>query len=1048
MPKPTDPRAFPDDLAALFAHPSAAFRGKPFWSWNGRLEKEELLRQVRVFKEMGMGGFFMHSRTGLKTEYLGDEWFELINACSDEAERLGMEAWLYDEDRWPSGSAGGLATEDPRYRSKVLRLAIADADQFEWPETAAFVAAFVARFDEEKPLAFSECAPLGYGDAPPGAGRRVLLFTTELMPGHSFYNGFSYLDTLQREATEHFLKITHERYRERCGERLGHSIRGIFTDEPHHGTVMCENNENRAGRDQRWTTPWTESLFADFESAWGYDLRAHLPELFLFPEGRRVSRVKWHYMELLQRMFLENWARPLHAWCRGHGLQLTGHVLHEDSLVAQAVPGGSAMRYYEHLDVPGVDVLALHNRNYWIVKQLASAARQLGKKWMLSELYGCTGWQLDFAGHKRIGDWQALLGVNVRCHHLSWVTMAGEAKRDYPASIHFQSAWHRQYAAVEDYFSRLHVLMQRGEAVCDVLVVNPVESTWAQIHPGWAQWLGALDPELEKLEQTYRDVFAWLSAAHVDFDYGDEEHLARLGRVERDEYGALLRVGEAAYRVAIVVGMVTIRASTLRLLDEFAEAGGHVVFAGEPPAYVDATTSEAASELACRTTRVPLDEASFSAGVCAASRTPLRVDAGGTRDLMCRVRRDGGTWIVALLNTSETAWLRGVRLSLTATGSVEEWECATGVRFQQSAWGGGKTLEWTTDLTPLGERVFVVVPEPDAGLSPRAAFVAAGAVAIEGPFPFELEEPNVCVLDFAQHQLGDGAWQAALEILQLDGVLHAQFGMEPRSGVMLQPWAAERWGSGGLAGQARPLRLRFAFDVAALPAGAVELLIENPRGFRIRVNGAQVEPPDEPGWHIDPCFRRVPLPAQALRLGANVLELETTFTGGTALEAVYLLGAFGVALDGPLPRLIAMPARLAAGDVTGQGLPFYSGRITYRLPMPSVPPATGSVKLDLGAFGGAVAQVRAPDTDAGELVAWPPFTADITALAAAHRELLCDVWLTRRNTFGPLHLTPREQPAIGPMSFRSEGAEFSREYQLFPAGLLQAPRMIFGNARG
>ncbi len=1043
MPKPTDPRACPDDLAALFAHPSAAFRGKPFWSWNGKLEKEELLRQVRVFKEMGMGGFFMHSRTGLKTEYLGDEWFELVNACSDEAERLGMEAWLYDEDRWPSGSAGGLATEDPQFRSKVLRLVIADPAHFAWLEEAAFVAAFVARFDEGNPLAFSECAPLAYGDAPPADGRRVLLFTTELMPGHSFYNGFTYLDTLQREATEHFLKITHERYRERCGERLGHSIRGIFTDEPHHGTVMCENNENRAGRDQRWTTPWTESLFADFETAWGYDLRAHLPELFLFSEGRRVSRVKWHYMELLQRMFLENWARPLHAWCRAHGLQLTGHVLHEDSLVAQAVPGGSAMRYYEHLDVPGVDVLGLHNRNYWIVKQLASAARQLGKKWMLSELYGCTGWQLDFAGHKRIGDWQALLGVNVRCHHLAWVTMAGEAKRDYPASIHFQSAWHRQYAAVEDYFSRLHVLMQRGEAVCDVLVVNPVESTWAQIHPGWAQWLGALDPELEKIEQVYRDVFAWLSAAHVDFDYGDEEHLARLGRVERDENGTLLRVGEAAYRVAIVAGLVTIRESTLRLLDEFAQAGGQVIVAGEPPAYVDATTSEAASELACRTTRVPLDERSFSAGVCAASRTPLRVDAGGTRDLMCQVRRDGGTWIVALLNTSESAWLRGVRLSLAATGAVEEWECATGARFQQPAWGGGKTLEWTTDLAPLGERVFVVVPEPDAGLSPRAAFIAAGAVAIEGPFPFEIEEPNVCVLDFAQHQLGDGAWQAAMEILQLDGALRAQCGMEPRSGVMLQPWAAERWGSGGLAGQAHPLRLRFAFDVAALPAVAVELLIENPRGFRIRVNGAQVGTPDEAGWHIDPCFKRLPLPARALRLGANVLELETTFTDGTALEAVYLLGAFGVALDRPQPRLIALPTRLAPGDVTGQGLPFYSGRITYRLPMPSVPHATGSVKLDLGAFGGAAAQVRAPGADAGELVAWPPFTADITALAPAHRELLCDVWLTRRNTFGPLHLTPREQPAIGPMSFRSEGAEFSREYQLFPSGLLQAPRVLF-----
>ena len=66
------------------------------------MHQDELFRQIGVLKDMGMGGYFMHSRTGLATEYLGDEWFRLINACADEGARLGLEAWLYDEDRWPS----------------------------------------------------------------------------------------------------------------------------------------------------------------------------------------------------------------------------------------------------------------------------------------------------------------------------------------------------------------------------------------------------------------------------------------------------------------------------------------------------------------------------------------------------------------------------------------------------------------------------------------------------------------------------------------------------------------------------------------------------------------------------------------------------------------------------------------------------------------------------------------------------------------------------------------------------------------------------------
>src|SRR5690625_4665748 len=93
-----------NQIYPLYLEPTNEYRGKPFWSWNGKLEKDELLRQIHVFKEMGFGGFFMHSRTGLATEYLGDEWFDLINVCAEEAEKLGMEAWLYDEDRWPSGT--------------------------------------------------------------------------------------------------------------------------------------------------------------------------------------------------------------------------------------------------------------------------------------------------------------------------------------------------------------------------------------------------------------------------------------------------------------------------------------------------------------------------------------------------------------------------------------------------------------------------------------------------------------------------------------------------------------------------------------------------------------------------------------------------------------------------------------------------------------------------------------------------------------------------------------------------------------------------------
>ena len=70
-------------------------------------------------KEMGFGGFFMHSRTGLETEYLGEEWFRLINRCAEYGKERGLMPWLYDEDRWPSGSAGGMVTQEEKYLSLI-----------------------------------------------------------------------------------------------------------------------------------------------------------------------------------------------------------------------------------------------------------------------------------------------------------------------------------------------------------------------------------------------------------------------------------------------------------------------------------------------------------------------------------------------------------------------------------------------------------------------------------------------------------------------------------------------------------------------------------------------------------------------------------------------------------------------------------------------------------------------------------------------------------------------------------------------------------------
>ena len=1024
-------------LLSDFASPGIEYRGKPFWSWNGRLDREELFRQIQVFKEMGFGGFFMHSRTGLATEYLGNDWFALTNACADEGARLGLEAWLYDEDRWPSGSAGGLVTQDAAHQAKFLSLRPVPANEFNWSDAADAVAVFACRLDGVNATAVRRLASGETVDS--SAADTVLIFSIERQAPGTFYNGFTYLDTLRREATDAFLKITHDQYAVRCGDRLGTSIKGIFTDEPHRGPVMCGfslSNPNRL-----WMAPWTETLFADYRAAFGDDLIDQLPELFLQVDSRVISPVKWRYMELLQRMFLANFAKPMLDWCSAHRLTLTGHVLHEDSLTAQVAMQGSLMRFYEYMHWPGIDILGEHTRCWWAAKQLQSVSRQLGQKWLLSELYGCTGWQMTFEQHKAVGDWQALFGINVRCHHLSWYTMAGEAKRDYPASISFQSAWWPYYKHVEDYFARLGLLMTQGRPVCDVLVISPVESVWCQIHAGWANALSPTTDAVKALESGYAELFEWLAGAQIDFDYADEEMLGRLSAVAIDGGEPVLRFGQATYRKIVVGRQTTVRASTLRVLRAYVDAGGEVIFIGDAPTHVDAVASPLPASLVTRATQIPWER---NAGIAACASAPTRLSATivGANDqtadrVFCQLRTaDDGSVFVVILNTDREHGVEGATLRLRGISNgaaVAEWDLNTGARFAVGFQTRASGLDLPADLAPGGTHVFHIGPGVAEGLSIRPAIERSSRQEIDGPFRYELSEPNVCVLDTATFRIDNGAEQPATEVLKIDRAVRAAMGLKPRAGDMVQPWY--RLKTHPTLPKLGRVRLAFAFDVRDLPTTPVTLALETPERFDVTINGHPIDTSADAGWWVDPASRRIPLPPGALQTGANELVLEAEFDEDLNIEAVYLLGTFGVRLSDSRATLTTLPDTLTPGDLTTQGLPFYGAAVRYVLPVPTA----ASASLDLSGMEAACAVVHTP---AGQRVAaWQPLVLDI-ADAVIDGHVMLEVVLTRRNTFGPLHQMPLRTAYYGPDNFVTTGERWTDAYNLYPAGLLRPPVLL------
>jgi hypothetical protein len=1043
-------------LLAELADPGNEYRGAPFWSLNGGLEPDELRRQIRIFHRMGMGGFFMHSRIGLETPYLSREWMDCIGACVDEAGKLGMKAWLYDEDRWPSGYAGGMVTKNPKFRARKLVLEVlGKAKDLRW--TGDVVAAYTAKVDGDKA---SDIKRLKKGRAAHLAkGQSILVFKVQVDECSSWYNGFTYLDTMNHKAVAEFIRVTHEAYAKVFGEEFGKTIPGIFTDEPN----VKEYTKTRM--------PWTDALPKVFRRRYGYDILDRLPEVLFEVDGKKMTPAARDMHDCTTFLFVDAYARQIGDWCQKHNLQHTGHVLSEETPYSQMKNCGSAMRFYEYMQAPGIDVLTQHMREYDTAKQVSSVAHQFGQPWRLSETYGCSGWDFTWEGHKAVSDWQAALGINLRCQHLSYYTMAAEAKRDYPASIFFQSPWWKEYSKVEDYFARINVLMSRGTEVRDVLVLHPLESMWA---------IPTRDNGNRKaLNESHWALRDNLLAANIDFDYGDEDIMARHGRVTKKDGFPIVRIGKADYSVIVVAGMLTMRGSTLRLLRQFRQAGGQVVFAQTAPQYVDAKPSGLPSLLAEGCPVAGGSKARLAAALEPMRRVSITDDEGReiNASLYC-LREDKDAFYLFICNTGYKGFPRFSEEALYSgyDPAVSHRESFPSVNIRVSGEGSGQPLEVNTDtgeistargkadaggwkimtsLETLGSRLYVLPKKKVTGALATAAPKKMKDISSRSIRPakwgIQLSEENCLVLDRPRYRIGEGPWQKPEEILRIDDQVRNFLGMPLRKEAMVQPWMMER--------PANPkrvsVRLEYSFEVDALPLDAMCMAIEMPQTFKACLNGHPVETGVDAGWWVDKCCRRIALEPALIRLGSNTLTLVCDYSElHPGLEIVYLLGRFGARVRGTQVTMTDAPESLRVGDWSRQGLAFYGGNLCYTTRIGTKLRKGERLIVSVPKYAGAAVRVLVDGRPAG-VIAWAPNEIDVTDYITGETSMLgIEVLGHRRNSHGPLHCTPPHVRSCGPREFRVPPYDpakpnfmkargyWSDEYVLVPVGLMAPPALV------
>lgn len=999
-------------VKAQFACPPREYAPAPLWVWNDLLTEDQVRGTLRDLAGQKVKQAFVHPRPGLMTPYLSPEWFRLWKIALDEAEKLDMNLWIYDENSYPSGFAGGFVPEAmPQSRGRGIHVT-----EMVNPKKLPDDVLAVYRLTD---TGFEK---VGKTDKLPAG--RYLAAQQRFAPTGGWFGGKVYVDLLRPGVTEKFIEITHEAYRREIGSQFGKRMPGIFTDEPHLAPAGGLH--------------WSENLPQEFKKRWGYDLVDCLPSLV-----RSVGdwkRVRHDYQQYLLEQFIDRWARPNYEYCKKHGIEFTGHYWEHGWPGASHGPDNMAM--YAWHQRPAIDILMNQYKedthaqfgNARAVKELRSAANQLGLKRTLCETYGAGGWDLRFEDMKRIGDWIYVLGVNTNDEHLSYITLRGARKADHPQSFSYHEPWWDAYHIMAEYFTRLSLVLSSGEQVNRVLLLEPTTSAWMyQNDP-------AQGKNLTQLGDDFQDLVNALERAQAEYDLGCEDIIARHGSLEKAAPGsdARLKVGRRAYDLVVLSPRTeNLNDKTMTLLEGFVKDGGKVLCCGEPPALVDGRPSDRGQAL--------LQGANWKK--VQASEVPALV-LGSTGDdgfairptkdhqglLFHHRRRLADGEFVFLVNTSIDAPSRGV-LQAQAQG-LQQWCPRTGTVSPYPFKARKKGIQATFDLPPCGSLLLFLSREPKPSPAAQAGSTVT-PLPSSGPLSIRRVEPNVLTLDYLDITAG-GATQKNVYFHRANQIAFQKNGMERN------PWDSAVQFRDELITKKFPPDSGFAaayhFTIEGQVPKTLDIVIERPDLYRIACNGKPISWTGQDTakrWWLDKAFGRIDI-ASAAKGGENVLTLQARpFTIFHELEPAYLLGDFSLkAVERGFVVVPETPLKL--GPWNEQGHPMYATGVAYSRTF-DLPEISGRYQVRLPKWYGSVARVVVNGKLAG-YIGYQPWQCDVTKhLKPGPNTVEVIVVGTLKNTLGPHHAGPilgSAWPAMfhkGPVN----GPPAGEKYHTIGYGLLE-----------
>lgn len=636
-----------ENLRRLFREPPALYRPLQIIHNFDSFGKDEatLRERMQWLKEVGIGGLVCN--VSFNDYMRSEEQWRIFLAGIKVAEELGLHLWLYDEEGYPSGAAGGLVLE-------------------QHPEVEAV--GLVRR--------------VGEGGKPQYTQQRMYEGThcTE-----NVYKKRRYVNLLDPKATRVFIEVTHAAYARRI-PNLGKRFAAIFTDEPSLMTTYINPPPNALP-----ALPWAEDLPAQFQRRKGYNLMPHLESLYTDTGNHRGVRCDFY--DVVAQLVAERYFGQIQQWCKKHGIASSGHLLAEEKLLWHVMYYGDMFPCLRRMDIPGIDMLssdplALAMGNGFLVpKLISSAAHIMARRETMSETS-------DFA--EQMGGRRAVLKQMKTTASLQYLLGINTITSYYPdpyGATHPQGSQQRRadYAEYCTYVGRLSLLLRDAQHECDVAVLYPIAGVQANFYP---TTLSMYQPHpsqrLREIDDGFVNLCRLLLRNGIDYDIVDES------AVQRAQVGkGAFRIASERYRALVIPSTDALHVATLKGIETLQRQGVLVLFVGQPPRYAasrresDAEVQERVSRLA-RLPNTLTASGEHAARLLREANCGVRLEPFAPEVWVARYRRSDAL-LVVLVNLSD----REQRVTLRAPWSArpsEVWNPDTG--GVQRARGAVTTEPW------------------------------------------------------------------------------------------------------------------------------------------------------------------------------------------------------------------------------------------------------------------------------------------------------------------------------------------------------------------